>query len=371
MRVRQRTIGSIFWGLTLVIIGGLLLARNLGYDIPIWSALARYWPVLIIGWGVVKLVEYFHYRRSGDNRPLFSGGEVALLILVILAGSAITTAANVNLDINGGFGDLDLWDITGNNFSYDEHHELPVTGAPSIDIVNMFGNVDVRPSDSDAVIVDVKKTVRASNKEEADRLSSEFTFRIVNDGATVRIASSQDPSEAGGRRAIGRQRFKSSLTVLVPRTSAVHVDNRNGRINIKDLAGNQNVTNRYGEVEVNNVSADVQVANSFGNINVQDATGAVTVNCRYGSAHVDFQTPPQKDISLSVEFGEIRLRLPPDSSFGLEARSAFGDVRSDFGSFSEDRRDRERERVTRGQVGNGGPQIKVQTRFGDIRLQKT
>ena len=115
----RRTIGTIFWGLILITIGGLLLARNFGYPIPIWSVLARYWPVLIIAWGLVKIVEYFHARRTRDNRPLFSGGEVALLILVILAGSAITTAANVNLNLDTDFGDLDLWDITGNNYSYD------------------------------------------------------------------------------------------------------------------------------------------------------------------------------------------------------------------------------------------------------------
>src|SRR4030095_8954699 len=42
---RQTSAGSIFWGLTLVSIGALLLARNLGYAIPIWGPLAKYWPL--------------------------------------------------------------------------------------------------------------------------------------------------------------------------------------------------------------------------------------------------------------------------------------------------------------------------------------
>lgn len=372
MRVHHRTVGTIFWGLTLVIIGGLLLARNLGYAIPIWSGLARYWPVLIIVWGVVKLVEYFQNRRTGDTRPLFSGGEVALLILVILAGSAITAAANVNpaLDIDGVFqgGNLDLWDITGNSYSYDEHHEMPVSGAPTIDIFNMFGNVDVQPSDGDRVVLDVKKTVRASSKEEADRLSSEFTFGILNDGSTVRIASNRDSSGAGGRRISGRQRFKSSLTVRVPKGSPLRVNNRNGRVSIQDLAGNQNVTNRYGQVDVQRVDGDIEVTNSFGEVDVRDVKGAITVKGRFGDVRLDLQNPPQKDVSLSLQFGDIRLRLPSNASFGLEARTAFGDVRSEFGRLNEDSSNRER--LMRGRVGEGGPQIHVETRFGDIRLQK-
>jgi hypothetical protein len=366
--MRRRTIGSIFWGITLVVIGGLLLARNIGYPIPIWSALARYWPVLIIGWGVVKLVEYFYYKRTGDNRPLFSGGEVALLIMVLLAGSAITTAANVSSNIDFDFGDVDLWDITGNNYSYDEHHELPVTGAPAIDIVNMFGNVDIRATDSDSVVLNVRKTVRASSREEADRLSSDFTFRIVNDGSTVRIASSQDPGPTTGRRP-GRQRFKSSLTVYVPKASPVKLDNRNGRVTVQDLAGNQNVTNRYGEVDVQRIEGDVEISNSFGSTTVRDAAGAINVNARYGEARIELQNPPQKDISLSMEFGDMRINLPSNSSFSIEARTAFGNVRSEFGSLSSGESSNQERSVT-GRVGEGGPRIHLETRFGDIRLQK-
>ncbi len=370
MRVRHRSVGSIFWGLTLVIIGGLLLARNLGYAIPIWSGLARYWPVLIIVWGVVKLVEYFHNKRAGETRPLFSGGEVALLILVILAGSAITAAANVSSSIDGVFdaGDLDLWDITGNNYSYDEHHEMPISGVPTMDIVNMFGTVDVRPSETDGVVLDVKKTVRASSKEEADRLSSEFTFTITNDGSTVRIASSQDPTGSGRRRITGRQRFKSSLTVHVPKGSPLKLDNRNGRVSIQDLAGSQSVNNRYGEVEVQRVDGDIEITNSFGEVRVRDVTGAITVKGRFGDVRLDLQNPPQKDVFLSLEFGDVRLGLPSNASFELEARTAFGDVRSEFGTLNEDSSNRER--LMRGRVGEGGPRIHVETRFGDIRLQK-
>jgi len=363
----RRTIGSIFWGLILVAIGGLLLARNLGYPIPVWSALARYWPIVIIGWGLVKVVEYFRARRTGDSRPLFSGGEVALLILVILAGTAITTAANVSLNFDGDFGDLDLWDITGNNYSYDEHHELPVTGAPAIDIVNMFGNVDVRASNAENVVLDVKKTVRASSKEEADRLSSDFTFRIVNDGSTVRIASSQDSAPTGRR--IGRQRFKSSITVYVPKASAVKLDNRNGRVSIQDLTGNQNVTNRYGEVAVQRIDGDVEVSNSFGSTAVNGVNGAINVRARFGEVRIELDNPPTKDISLSMEFGDMRIGLPSNSSFGIDARTAFGNVRSEFGNLTQEN-SANRERSMTGRVGEGGPQIHLETRFGDIRLEK-
>src|SRR6266446_4740103 len=124
----HRSAGAIFWGLTLVGIGVLLLLNNMGYPIHVWPYIVRYWPALLIGWGVLKFVDYYRFRHAGDNRPLFSGGEIALLILVIFAGSAITTAANVSPSLANIFeiGDLDLWDITGNSYTFDEHQEVSV-----------------------------------------------------------------------------------------------------------------------------------------------------------------------------------------------------------------------------------------------------
>src|SRR5438477_8400430 len=121
----RRSAGVIFWGLTLVTIGGLLLAHNLGYTLHIWPYIVRYWPALLIAWGLLKFIDYFRFRNTGDNRPLFSGGEVALLVLVIFAGTAITTAANISPELGNIFeiGDIDLWDITGNNYTYDQHTE--------------------------------------------------------------------------------------------------------------------------------------------------------------------------------------------------------------------------------------------------------
>src|SRR5437868_11442875 len=151
----RRSAGVIFWGLTLVAIGVLLLAHNMGYPVHIWPYVVRYWPALLIAWGLLKFVDYFRFRHAGDNRPLFSGGEVALLILVIFTGSAITTAANVSPELGNIFdiGDIDLWDITGNSYTFDQHQESSVPAGSEIEIANSFGTVEIKPSDSDRVIL--------------------------------------------------------------------------------------------------------------------------------------------------------------------------------------------------------------------------
>jgi len=228
----RRSAGGIFWGLVLIGAGALLLARNPGYDIRFWGYVARYWPALLIVWGVLKFVDYYRFKNNPDKRPLFSGSEVVLLVFVILAGAAVTTAANIGSNVGTIFeiGDVDLWDITGNNFTFEEHEEAAVPGGSMIEIANLFGDVEVRPSDTDRVLLDVKKTIRASDRDEAERLSKDFTFSISNDGDKYRVASN---------RVSSRQRYKSSLTLQVPKRSALHITNRNGKIEVGDLAGSQ------------------------------------------------------------------------------------------------------------------------------------
>jgi len=47
---RPRSAGSIFWGFLLISVGMVFLLKNLGYEIPVWTGVARYWPVLLILW---------------------------------------------------------------------------------------------------------------------------------------------------------------------------------------------------------------------------------------------------------------------------------------------------------------------------------
>jgi hypothetical protein len=217
---------------------------------------------------------------------LFSGGEVALLILVIFTGSAITTAANVSPELGNIFeiGDIDLWDITGNNYTYDEHREQQsVAPGSEIEIINSFGNVEVRPAESDRIVIDVKKTIRASSREEGDRLERDFVFSILQEGSKYRIVSNRDES---GFRGSSRQRFKSSLTIEVPRQSALRLDNRSGRVTVQDLTGNQNIVNRYGDVEVRNITGQLQLENRNGSITVQEISESVVIANRYSNTTV-------------------------------------------------------------------------------------
>lgn len=457
---RPRSAGSVFWGLILIGAGLIFLLKNLGYNIPIWTGVVRYWPVLLILWGFIKLVDYARWKKAGEPGPLFGAGEVVLLIVVIFSGSALTAAVNISPDIGSFFdmANLDLWDITGNAYQFSEHYEKDVPPGSSIEVINRYGSIDITPADTDRIVVDVAKTVIARDEDEAGKLSETFLYSIVEEGRGYRVISNlnRDQNRVRGRR------FKTSLTVKVPRRSAIVVNNRNGSVEISGLTGDQKVSNGFGkvtlseitgavdienkndevsvknvtgamtlmnefagidvkdvtgalevrnrngpidimgvkgdtrvsnafgslklkdivgnltvdtrmtEVQADRVEGDVSVENQFNSVSLRGVTGSVAVDNRNGSVDLRYEQPPRKNIRVTSRFGDVTFVLPASSSFTVDARTRFGEVSSDFSELAErsgDRHEVGRNSIT-GQVGSGGPEIRVDNQNGSIHIEK-
>src|SRR2546425_3206477 len=89
---------SVTGPLMLLLIGALLLWRNLHPEWPIFDTLARFWPFILIAWGLLRLIEVVAWRKRGMYG--FTGGEVALIVLICIAGSAIWEARQHGIHFN-------------------------------------------------------------------------------------------------------------------------------------------------------------------------------------------------------------------------------------------------------------------------------
>jgi len=324
---RPRSAGSFFWGLILITAGSIFLLRNLGYDVPVWTGIARYWPVLLIVWGLVKLIDYARLKRSGETGPLFGAGEVVLLIVVIMSGTALTAAANMSPDFASFFemANIDLWDITGNSYHFTEHYEKEVPGGSSIDIINRFGNVEVVPAETDRIVVDVDKTVVAANSSAAADVSKQFLYSIEQDGSRYRVVSNYNRDE---NRIRGR-RFKTSLVVKVPKRSAIVLDNRNGNVDLSGLTGDQKITNSFGNVTLTGITGAVSISNRNANVTLHEIGGATTITNEFGNVEVRkiAGTLDLRDRNGNVEVEEVKGDTKISQAFGgIEARDIQGSL---------------------------------------------
>ena len=89
MATQARSSG-LFSGLVLISVGALLLLHNYGH-LDLQGFFGRWWPLLIIFWGAVKLYERTVGRRfGGSDGGGITGGEVLLVLgMLALLGSVV------------------------------------------------------------------------------------------------------------------------------------------------------------------------------------------------------------------------------------------------------------------------------------------
>ncbi len=82
--------GSIGGALVLIAIGLVLLYLNLRPDLDAWSIISQWWPLILIFWGLGKMLDYFWTRQHPESASGgISGGTVALIVLLVIFGVAL------------------------------------------------------------------------------------------------------------------------------------------------------------------------------------------------------------------------------------------------------------------------------------------
>lgn len=85
-KLAMETVNRLIWGLFLIAIGGMLLAVNLGMELPhgVWN----YWPFLIIAMGAAKMI----FGRDSDGFWLILGGLYGWISIWNIGGLTWATA---------------------------------------------------------------------------------------------------------------------------------------------------------------------------------------------------------------------------------------------------------------------------------------
>lgn len=118
---------SIAGPLILIVIGLLFFLRNFGLRFPLWHWFGRWWPVLLILWGVIALIEHSSASRMGyRTRHLGAGG---IFLLVLLVGLGVTAHYSSNVDWSGMRDQIqmddDLGGIFGTAFTFEDTLQQP------------------------------------------------------------------------------------------------------------------------------------------------------------------------------------------------------------------------------------------------------
>ncbi len=248
----------------LILLGGILLMAPTGllHWQPLLRAYGRYWPALIILWGVLKLLEYQQAQRAGVRASGIGAGGVFLVLILIVSGLAVGQATRLNWEEIGthiNLGD-DEFTLFGHTYTYNDQLQQAFPPGSSLHIVSDRGAVNVTVSNDDQLRVAVHKRITADNQQDADKYNPATKPQIeVNDKIVTLNANTQ----GSGEHAIA-----TDMDVSLPRKASVVV------------------TARRGDVSVLGRDGDVEVSSQRGDASISDINGRVTLNVTHDSARV-------------------------------------------------------------------------------------
>lgn len=288
---------SLAGPLVLIVMGTVFLMATMG--MLQWSRFgfwfAHYWPLLIILWGVVKLVEYQRAQREGVRAPGIGAGGVFLLIVLIVFGLAATQASRFNWGAIRDQIDIDDDDFAlfGHNYSYDDHLEQAFPAGASLKIVNDRGAVNVNASDDNQIRVVVHKRINAESQEDADKWNAGTKPQISAGDHIVTLNANTQGA--------GDHWVTTDLDVSVPRKASVVIATRRGDVNVMGREGDADISNQRGDVSLTEIKGKVNLSLAGGSARVSQVSSDVAVQGR------------GNDISVEEIMGAVRLTGEFDS----------------------------------------------------------
>jgi Putative adhesin/Domain of unknown function (DUF5668) len=337
---------SIAGPVVLILLGILFLLGTMGI-LEIHSLgrmFARFWPALLILWGVLKLVEHEQAKRAGQQPRGIGVGGVFLMLFVIIAGLIATQASHLNWKNIGEhiqIGDDQGLDeiFGGSTFNYSDEVSQEIPAGSSLHVNDDRGTITINVADGKTMKVSVRKKIRAEKEQDADTYNGKTKpLIVVGDKVVTLDARTQGAGDKG---------VTTDMDIYVPANTGLLITSGRGDITVADMAGSIEVTHRHGEISINDhtgsitlnvdgssarlahVKGDVTIQGKANEVSVEDVDGAVHLNGEFQesvrlvrvSKAVSFHSS-----RTDMEFSRLDGRLDLDSG-DLRADSLAGPMR--------------------------------------------
>lgn len=339
----------------LIVLGVVFLLGNL--HMLSWGRLgslfAHYWPVLLILWGLIKIVEYQQAQREGLPARGIGAGGVFLIILIVGCGLVATQASRFNwneIRNNMGVDDSDLDNLFGEtyNFSGQIDQAIPAT-VTNLRVNDDEGAVHVSNSSDNKITVMFRKKVGADNQNDADQYDKLTNPLITVSGNTMLLdAHTQN----------GKHPVQSDLDIAIPRKMALNITARKGDVSVSGRDGDVEIAAQHGDVSVEDINGNVKLNVERSSATVEQVTGDVHIDGRLNEVSV---ADVKGSVQLDGEFEESVKLARISKNVNFKSSRTDMEFSSIAGELDLDSDDLHADKIT-------GP-VRLTTRSKEIRLE--
>jgi DUF4097 and DUF4098 domain-containing protein YvlB len=328
---RAMRVPSVAGPIVLIFVGImalLLITGRIDAD-QFWSWYGRWWPLLLIGIGVIALAEWaIDLRRDNPPARRF-GGYFGIIVLIVILGTGAAGWHRFWGPLRAQFGDDNdnFFNALGEP-QHDIDQPLLNTKVPAnaqIEIQNPRGDVSISAGDDADVAVRAHQVAFANSDTEAKKIfdSQQAHVQVSGNAVVVKV----DGNSSG----------RTNLIITVPRSASVNVTTGHGGVTVAGLGGNVDAEVQHGDLETtaiqghvharlsnhgdfsaHDIQGDVTVEGDGGDLTISDIHGKVTLQGEYGGdihlEHAD-QAILFHSSRTEMELG----RLPGDMSMTLDS----------------------------------------------------
>jgi hypothetical protein len=250
------------------------------------------------------------------------------LFLFTVAASVLAAMTGCDFHISnfsGGWSDADLKAVT----NVVQTAGIPA-GLKGLEVDNRFGTIHITGTDNGTTGWTWKLAVRARSDSVAQQIASGASCKAELDGDHLTlVVSLPHPKQPHS--------FQSDFEITVPKSAAVRAQNRFGRTDIADLAGDVQATNENGRLEIRNIGGTVRARTSFDTLSVSN-TGPATLKNQNGEiqaaaihgpldARTSFDSLLAEDIGGAATLRNQNGRIEATGIGGpLDAKTSFNSI---------------------------------------------
>jgi DUF4097 and DUF4098 domain-containing protein YvlB len=319
---------SLLGPVVLIVVGviALLVETNQLNAVHLWDWYIRWWPLLLIGVGLLSLGEWWLDGRRGNVGRRSHGGLVGLIIFLAILGYMVNRSNHFHgMHLFGhGVEEDDVFShLFGQEHDADRNLNREIPAASLVDIQVPHGDVTVTPSGDDQIHVQAHQVVYASNDRDARRNLDALAPQLTVNGKNVTL------------RAADASNGRADLTIEIPNGAVPTVTAGHGDVTIEGLTGDANVAAERGDVKVDNLGGGAHVHMSKGEFSAHAIQGELSLQGRLDDVSIsDVQGRVALDGDFFGDTDLAHIAAPVhfhSSRTDLEVASIPGDLSIDSG----------------------------------------
>lgn len=259
--------------------------------------LARWWPLLLLGAGLILAAEW-----AIDTRSVVQGqgpaarrtlGPIATILLVFATLTGVLAMGLQNsrdwLRGNWPAGFADSWSL---DQLFAQHQETtrelsaPLPSGALLTVQNYRGDISVSGASPDGLVhISVHQRLEAMRQDQLQARERQDQPQLKRDGSGLQLLVP------------GSDRDRADLTIQVPHESALQIAGERGSLAISEVRGTITISDHSGDISLTGLTGPVQVS-------TQDDNGTITGHSLSGDLTVQGRGG---DLSLSDVSGTIAL----------------------------------------------------------------